>query len=106
MQASPQAQDYVQHRQQFQRHTLLTEQRHRRTFELSAAAAADTGAALLSVDEDIVQALQALADDPARLRQLQDPSQAVQTALRGGYRVYVYATGSTGRVAETLESGL
>src|SRR5690606_10324623 len=46
------------------------------------------------------------ADDPERLAQLQQASQAMQEALHSGHRVYFYGTGSTGRLAETLESEL
>ena len=56
-------------------------------------------------DRDVARTLAAVADDPDRLQQLQDASQAMQGALRGGHRIYFYGTGSTGRLAETLESG-
>ncbi len=106
---SAQSIDYVQHRQQFQLHTLLTEQRHPRTMDLSQVIADDTTAGLrelLSVDQDVTATMNAVAVDPVRLGQLQAASGAVQQALREGHRVYFYGTGSTGRLAETLESGL
>lgn len=101
--------DYVQGKQQFQLHTLLTEQRHPQTMDLSRRIAGDTVAgleALFAVDQDVARTLTAVADDPARLQQVQQASQAMQDALRNGHRVYFYGTGSTGRLAETLESGL
>lgn len=101
--------DYVEHRQPFQLHTLLTEQRHPRTMDLSRRIAGDTAAgleALFAVDEDVARTMAAVADDPARLHGLRQASQAMQAALRDGRRVYFYGTGSTGRLAETLESGL
>lgn len=109
IQPSVESTDYVQGKQQFQLHTLLTEQRHPQTMDLSRRIAGDTVAgldALFSVDRDVARTLTAVADDPARLRQLQDASQAMQEALRNGHRIYFYGTGSTGRLAETLESGL
>ncbi|KAF1712123.1 hypothetical protein CSC70_00905 [Pseudoxanthomonas kalamensis DSM 18571] len=101
--------DYLQHRQQFQLHSLLTEQRHPETMDLSRRIAGDTSAgldALYAVDRDVTHAFAEVAADPARLGQLQDASRAMQDALRGGHRIYFYGTGSTGRLAETLESGL
>lgn len=106
---SAESRDYVQGKQQFQLHTLLTEQRHPQTMDLSRRIAGDTVAgldALFSVDRDVARTLAAVADDPARLAQLQQASRAMQQALRDGRRIYVYGTGSTGRLAETLESGL
>ena len=56
--------DYVQNKTQFQLHTLLTEQRHQKTWNLSDRIQRDCerGLRLLfSVDEDIEEKLQALA---------------------------------------------
>lgn len=106
---SAQSQDFVAHKQQFQLHSLLTEQRHPRSFDLSTRIAADTAdglASLLAVDEDIAKALQDVADDPARLATLEAASRDITRALREGHRLYFYGTGSTGRLAETIESGL
>lgn len=107
--SSPASTEFVQQRTQFQLHTLLTEQRHPRTMNLSEVAASDPAQALsqlFSVDEDVVHAFDALAADPQRMAQLHAASAAVQRALRDGHRIYFYGTGSTGRLAETLESGL
>lgn len=101
--------DYLAHRTQFQLHTLLTEQRHPRTLDLSEVAAHDPAQALtqlFSVDEDVAHAFAALAEDPQRMAKLHAASAAVQRALREGHRIYFYGTGSTGRLAETMESGL
>ena len=109
IQPSVESTDYVQGKQQFQLHTLVTEQRHPQTMDLSRRIAGDTVAgleALFAVDRDVARTLTAVADDPARLGQLQDASQAMQDALQKGHRIYFYGTGSTGRLAETLESGL
>jgi len=100
---------YVKERTQFQLHTLLTEQRHANTWNLSEVAADDPERALralFSVDQDIVRAFAALADDPQRMAVLHRASQAVQDALRNGHRIYFYGTGATGRLAQTLESAL
>jgi Predicted sugar phosphate isomerase len=99
----------VANKQQFQLHSLLTEQRHPRSFDLSARIAADTAdglSSLLSVDEDIANALRGVADDPVRLATLEAASRDITRALRDGHRLYFYGTGSTGRLAETIESGL
>ena len=106
---SAESRDYVQGKRQFQLHTLLTEQRHPQTMDLSRRIAGDTVAgldALFSVDRDVARTLAAVADDPTRLARLQQASRSMQQALRDGHRVYFYGTGSTGRLAETLESGL
>ncbi|MFT4257419.1 MAG: hypothetical protein QM599_10740 [Pseudoxanthomonas sp.] len=106
---SGQSVDYVANKTQFQLHTLLTEQRHPQTMDLSRRIAGDTTAglqALFAVDRDVAATMNAVADDPVRLQKLQAASQAMQDALRSGHRVYFYGTGSTGRLAETLESGL
>ncbi len=105
----PASTEFVQQRTQFQLHTLLTEQRHPKTWNLSEVAAGDPAQALsqlFSVDEDVARAFAALADDPQRMAKLHAASAAVQRALRDGHRIYFYGTGSTGRLAETLESGL
>lgn len=106
---SPASTEFVQQRTQFQLHTLLTEQRHPETWNLSDVAAVDPAQALaqlFAVDEDVARAFTALADDPQRMASLQAASAAVQRALQDGHRIYFYGTGSTGRLAETLESGL
>ena len=109
IEASEESRDYVDNRRQFQLHTLLTEQRHPRTMDLSRRIAADPQAgieALFSVDRDVARTMDAVADDPRRLAGLQQAAAAMEQALRDGHRVYFYGTGSTGRLAETLESGL
>ncbi len=107
--ASAESADYLQNRTQFQLHTLLTEQRHPKTWNLSKSASTapeDALAQLFSVDEDVAEAFAALANDPARMAKLHAASQAVYQALRNGHRIYFYGTGSTGRLSETLESGI
>ena len=72
IQPSVESTDYVQGKQQFQLHTLLTEQRHPQTMDLSRRIAGNTEAgldALFSVDRDVARTLAAVADDPDRLQQ-------------------------------------
>ncbi len=106
---SAQSQDYLRNKQQFQLHTLLTEQRHPETMDLSRRISGDTAAGLrelFAVDRDVVKTMDAVVSDPARLHLLEAASKAMQNAIRSGHRVYFYGTGSTGRLAETLESSL
>lgn len=101
---SPESLDYVAGKTQFQLHTLLTEQRHPATWNLSEAVAADTLAGLrmlAEVDRDIMARLEALASDTTLLEQA---AHAVATALREDRRVYVYGCGATGRLAKQMES--
>lgn len=101
---SPESLDYVAGKTQFQLHTLLTEQRHPATWDLSEVIAADTLAGLrmlAEVDRDIMARLEALASDTALLEQA---ARAVAAALREGRHVYVYGCGATGRLAKQMES--
>ena len=71
--ASPESLDYVQNKTQFQLHTLLTEQRHPKTWNLGERICRDTADGLrmlLSVDEDIAVRLRTLASDSAALESL------------------------------------
>ena len=99
----------MNNKKQFQLHTLLTEQRHPKTYHLSYQISHDvTGGlqSLLSVDEDITKKFKEIANNPEELRLLEGASQAVQTALLNGHKIYFYGTGSTGRLAEAVESAL
>jgi N-acetylmuramic acid 6-phosphate (MurNAc-6-P) etherase len=96
--------DYVQNKTQFQLHTLLTEQRHQKTWNLSKRIQKDceSGLRLLfSVDEDIEQKLQSLARKKETLEQA---AQAVEKALLSRQKIYVYGCGATGRLAKQMES--
>jgi len=96
--------DYVQNKTQFQLHTLLTEQRHQKTWNLSDRIQRDceSGLRLLfSVDEDIEEKLQALAREKETLEQA---AQAVEQALLTKQKIYVYGCGATGRLAKQMES--
>jgi len=96
--------DYVQNKTQFQLHTLLTEQRHPKTWDLSERIQRDCerGLRLLfSVDEDIVEKLEALAREKETLEQA---AQAVEQALLSKQKIYIYGCGATGRLAKQMES--
>ncbi|MBE3124265.1 MAG: hypothetical protein IMZ57_01235 [Acidobacteria bacterium] len=96
--------DYVRTKTQFQLHTLLTEQRHQKTWPLGERIQKDTLAGLKmlsSVDDDIRAKLEELAAAPAVLEQA---ARAVEDALIGGRKIYVYGCGATGRLAKQMES--
>jgi hypothetical protein len=101
---SPESIDYVQNKTQFQLHTLLTEQRHPKTWNLSEQVQKDPAGGLkmlLSVDEDISPRLKALAADEENLERLVS---AVEQAIVSRRTIYVYGCGSTGRLAKQMES--
>jgi N-acetylmuramic acid 6-phosphate (MurNAc-6-P) etherase len=104
LQASPESIDYVQNKTQFQLHTLLTEQRHSKTWNLGERVRKDTAAGLrmlFAVDEDVAARLDALAADT---RVLEAAATAVEEAVLSGKRIYVYGCGATGRLAKQMES--
>lgn len=104
LEVSPESLDYVQNKTQFQLHTLLTEQRHPKTWNLSERIKTDVPAALhmlFSVDEDIVARLEELATGPGDLQQL---SAEIKNTIRAGHRIYIYGCGATGRLAKQMES--
>ncbi len=102
--ASEESLDYVMNKTQFQLHTLLTEQRHPKTMNLSEKVQADASAGLdllFSVDEDVAAKLEALASDPRALEELSEQAGA---AIVSGRKIYVYGCGATGRLAKQMES--
>jgi len=101
---SAQSVDYVENKKQFHLFSLLTEQRHPRTWNLSFAVQSDTAAGLrmlLSVDRDISARLAELRRSPSALEQA---ANALEEAIRSGRRIYVYGCGATGRLAKQMES--
>ncbi len=101
---SPESVDYVLNKTQFQLHTLLTEQRHPKTWNLSYELENDceNGLRLLfSVDDDISQKLEALSREKDTLDQA---AQAIEDVLCSGKKIYVYGCGATGRLAKQMES--
>ncbi len=100
---TPESVDYVRNKTQFQLHSLLTEQRHPRTWDLSARIAQDTAAGLrmlFAVDDDISARLATLAQEP----ELATLTDAIERALLDKRRIYIYGTGATGRLAKEMES--
>ncbi len=98
--------DYVSDKTQFQLHTLLTEQRHPKTWNLSERIAGDTAAGLrmlLAVDEDVTARLGALAADPSAIERA---AAAAEEAIGSGGKIYIYGCGATGRLAKQMESAL
>ncbi len=96
--------DYVQNKTQFQLHTLLTEQRHRKTWNLSKIIRKDYEAGLkmlFAVDEDIENKLAQLLENQQKLDLA---VQAVEEAVLEGNKIYIYGCGATGRLAKQMES--
>jgi len=106
LQVKPSAQsvDYVENKKQFHLYTLLTEQRHPKTWTLSSAIADNTSEGLkmlLSVDEDITAKIAELSGNPTQLENAVD---AMHRAIKGGKKIYFYGCGATGRLAKQMES--
>lgn len=104
LEVSAESLDYVQNKTQFQLHTLLTEQRHPKTWNLSERIKTDIPAAihmLFSVDEDIVKRLEELAASPQELLRL---SSEIKKTILSGRKIYIYGCGATGRLAKQMES--
>jgi len=98
--------DYVENKKEFQLHTLLTEQRHQGTWDLSYVIKKDIEKGLkqiLSIDNDIILKFKKLTENPD---QLNKPVFAVKQAVQNGGKVFIYGCGSTGRLAKQLESSL
>ena len=96
--------DYVRTKTQFQLHTLLTEQRHPKTWPLGERVREDTLAGLRmlsSVDDDIRAKMDELAAAPEALEQA---ARAAEEAILAGRKIYVYGCGATGRLAKQMES--
>ncbi len=101
--------DYVNNKKQFHLYSLITEQRNPKTYNLSYQISQNTTAglqSLLSVDKDITDKFNQMSADPEQLKILEQASQAVQNAILNGHKIYFYGTGSTGRLAEAVESVL
>lgn len=103
---SLQSTDYVHNKKQFQLHTLLTEQRHPKTWNLSFVIRNDVEEGLrqiLSVDDDIADKFLRMAEDPTLLEQA---ARAVSRAIKKKRQIIVYGCGSTGRLAKQMESAI
>lgn len=94
--------DYLQNKTQFQLHTLLTEQRHPKTWNLSYRIQKNSESGLemlFSVDEDIEERLATLD-----LKNLEQLVNAIEEALLEKKKIYIYGCGATGRLAKQMES--
>ena len=101
---SKQSKDYVNNQTQFQLHSLVTEQRHPKTWDLSSVIKQNTEKGLeqiLSVDQDISQKIHHLSSEPILLVQA---SQAVENAILHNKKIYIYGCGATGRLAIQIDS--
>lgn len=101
---SPESIDYVRNKAQFQLHTLVTEQRHPKTWNLSSKIQQDFEQGLgqlFSVDEDIKEKLETLAKEKEPLEQA---AQALEEAILSNKKIYIYGCGATGRLAKQMES--
>ncbi len=106
---SPQSQDFVENKQQFQLHALVTEQRHSETWNLSSVVQGDVRLGLeqiFAVDKDISRKILDMVEDPAVLDTLEAAALGVSRAIREGSRIFVYGCGATGRLAKQMESAL
>jgi N-acetylmuramic acid 6-phosphate (MurNAc-6-P) etherase len=104
IEASAESVDYVVNKTEFQLHTLLTEQRHPKTWSLGERIRTDTEAGLrmlFAVDEDIQARVDALAKDRAALETLVSE---LESAILERRRIYFYGCGATGRLAKQMES--
>ena len=102
--ASPESVDYVVNKTQFQLHTLLTEQRHPKTWSLGEKIQTDTEAGLrmlFSVDDDITARLETMT---AEKKALDDLAAEIQAAILAKKKIYIYGCGATGRLAKQMES--
>jgi N-acetylmuramic acid 6-phosphate etherase len=96
--------NYVADKTQFQLHSLLTEQRHPKTWNLSGRvqdSAEDGLRMLFTVDDDIAARLKTLAADTATLETLVS---AIEQAILARRTIYIYGCGATGRLAKQMES--
>ena len=104
----PLSDDYLNTKQQFQLHSLITEQRHPKTWNLSQTLAASNEEGLkqlLSVDEDISVKFQSIVQDEPLMANLHQAATAIQEAIETkGRKIYIYGCGSTGRLAKQIES--
>ncbi len=103
---SPRSINYVQEKTQYQLHTLLTEQRHPKTLNLSDRIAQDVEAGyqmLFAVDEDICAKLESFYRDN---KVLERAVQAVEEAILSGQKIYIFGCQETGRWAKWVEGSL
>jgi N-acetylmuramic acid 6-phosphate etherase len=104
---SDQSKDYVNNKKQFQLHTLITEQSHPATINLTDMAKNNPRQALnelITVDHDIAHKIATLETDKKTMANIQQAVAAVKNSILQGNKVYIYGTGSTGRLAKQIEN--
>ncbi|MCJ7581153.1 MAG: hypothetical protein MUP98_11550 [Candidatus Aminicenantes bacterium] len=98
--------DYVNNKKPFQLHTLLTEQRHPKTMNLSSVIKDNVAEGLrqiLAVDEDISSKFKLMSQNTTLLTQA---AHAVSQAIKEKKKIYIYGCGATGRLSKQMESAL
>ncbi len=103
---SHQSVDYVQNKKQYQLHSLLTEQRHPKTWNVSFVLKDDVEEGLrqiLSVDEDIAEKFHRMAEDTSLLDRA---ANEVSQAIKENRKIFLYGCGATGRLAKQIESAI
>jgi N-acetylmuramic acid 6-phosphate (MurNAc-6-P) etherase len=98
--------DYVQTKTSYQLHTLITEQRHPKTWNLSSRIQEDMEAGLrmlITVDEDIHTRLKSL-DQSSQV--LERAVQAVEKAILEERKIYLFGCQQTGRWIKWVESSI
>ncbi len=106
---SPRSEDYVKNKNQFQLHSLLTEQRHPVTWNLSQVIKKDVAEGLkllFKVDQDIPRRLEKMAAEEAEIAVLEQAACSAVNAILKGNKLFFYGCGSTGRLAKFMESTL
>jgi N-acetylmuramic acid 6-phosphate etherase len=96
--------DYMQNKTQYQVHTLLTEQRHPKTWNLCDRIDQDGEAGLqmlFAVDEDIDTRLRSFGGGRGMLEQL---AQSIEEAILSGQKIYIFGSGSSGCFAKQTEA--
>ncbi|MGQ9619047.1 MAG: hypothetical protein ACUVUG_08835 [Candidatus Aminicenantia bacterium] len=96
--------DYVKNKKQFHLFTLLTEQRHPKTWNLSMVIQDNTlnGLKMLfDIDDDIATKINKIAEDTSLLEQAVS---SVEKAIKERRKIYFYGCGATGRLAKQMES--
>ncbi len=105
----PQSKGYVKNKKQYQLHSLITEQRHPRTWNLTFTIKKNIKEGLnqiLSVDEDISLKFNKIAGDEKMLGLIEQAGWAVTRAIREKKKIFIYGCGSTGRLAKQMESAI
>ena len=103
---SAESKDYVHDKKQFQLHTLMTEQRHPKTMNLSYVIKENVSEGLrqiFSIDEDISKKFKSMSQDTTLLIQA---AHSVSKAIREKKKIYIYGCGATGRLSKQMESAL